>query len=157
MIYSSIMLEGTIFWLGLAGLVGGIGIGIYLLEDEGDVFVRNIMFSVSVVCVAFVYLIVLGEKTPASPWLFGFSFFIGGISMLPVVFAAGGNLRAAFFAGGLAGATLQVMSKILPPGSLKIISFHDIPTVINLSTSMLVGAGVYYLLRNWGKDEEKWD
>lgn len=157
MLYFHIMLQTTLFWLGLTGLVGGIGIGIYLLEDEGDVFVRNIMFSTSMACMAFVYLMVLGEETPSSPWLFGFSFFVGGIAILPAIRTAGGSLSAAFIAGGMAGVTLQAMIKILPPGSLKIASLHDIPTVINVFTSLLVGAGVYYLFRNWGKDEEKWN
>jgi hypothetical protein len=151
------MLQDTLFWLGLVGLVGGIGIGVYLLEDEGDVFVRNAMFSTIFACLAFIYLTVLGEKTPATFRLFGLSFFIGGLAMLPLALAAGGSLRAAFLAGGLAGTVLQVMIKVFPPGSVKIASFHDIPTVIDLSVAMLVGAGVYYLFRNWGKGKAKWD
>jgi hypothetical protein len=151
------MLQDTLFWLGLVGLVGGIGIGVYLLEDEGDVFVRNAMFSTIFACLAFIYLTVFGEKTPATFQLFGISFFIGGLAILPIALAAGGSLRAAFLAGGLAGAVLQVMTKVFPPGSLKMVSFHDIPTVIDLSVAMLVGAGVYYLFRNWGKGKAKWD
>ena len=39
------MLEDTLFWLGFTGLIAGIGVGISLLEDEGDAFLRNVMFS----------------------------------------------------------------------------------------------------------------
>lgn len=151
------MLEDTLFWLGLTGLIGGIGVGFSLLEDEGDAFLRNAMFSICVAIVMFIYLGQLGEDTPMSVLLFGFSFFIGGIAAVLIAFAMGGNLRAAFVAGGLAGITLQIMIKILPHGSFGFTGPHDIPDAINILTTILVGIGIYYLLRDWAKDGEKWD
>ncbi|MEW6401621.1 MAG: hypothetical protein AB1649_07475 [Chloroflexota bacterium] len=150
------MFEDALFWLGFAGLIGGIGVGISLLE-EGDAFMRNVMFSGGIACVMFIYLGQLGEKTPASLFLFGFSFLIGGVAGILIAFAARGNLRAAFVAGGLAGVTLQVMLKVLPPGSWGFFGLHDIPEAIDILATISAGAGFYYLLRNWGKDMERWD
>ena len=151
------MLEDTLFWLGFVGLITGIMVGISLLEDGGDSFLRNVMFSIGIACAMFIYLLQLGEKTPWNPFLFLISFFIGGVAVTFIAFAAHGNLRAAFAAGGLAGVTLQIMIKILPHGSFGFTGLHDLADVINIITTILVGIGVYYLLRNWGKDEEKWD
>ncbi len=155
--YSINMLEDAIFWLGLTGLIAGIGVGISLLEDESDSFLRNVMFSIGIAVVMFIYLIQLGEKTVLSPFLFGFSFFIGGIAAIIIAFAAGGNLRASFFAGGLAGVYLQIMLKILPHGSFGFTGLHDFADVINITTTIMVSMGAYYLLRNWGKNDGKWD
>lgn len=149
------MLEDTIFWLGLTGLIAGIGVGIALLEDESDPFLRNVMFAGGIMLAMFTYLMQLGEKTSLSLFLLGFSFLIGGIAVIATAFAAGGNLRAAFFAGGLAGMTSQVMIKILPHGSFGFTGFHDFADVIDIVIPVLVGVGIYYLLRNWGKGYEK--
>jgi hypothetical protein len=151
------MLEDTLFWLGLSGFIAGIGVGLSLLEDEGDPFLRNVMFSGAIACVMFIYLSTLGEETPWSPFIFLLSLFVGGAAALLVAFAAHGNLRAAFVAGGIAGILLQVMIKILPPGSLGFTGFHDIPTAIDILVPILAIAGIYYLLRNWGKDGETWE
>jgi hypothetical protein len=151
------MLEDTLFWLGFVGLITGIMVGISLLEDGGDSFLRNVMFSIGIACAMFIYLLQLGEKMPWNPFLFLISFFIGGVAVTFIAFTAHGNLRAAFAAGGLAGVILQVMIKILPPGSIGFTGFHDIPTAINIFATIIAAIGIYYLLRNWGKDEEKWD
>jgi hypothetical protein len=147
------MLEDTIFWLAFTGLIAGMGVGISLLEDESDPFLRNVMFAGGIMLVMFIYLTALAEKTPFAPLLLGFSFFIGGIAVMTVAFAAGGNLRAAFLAGGLAGVTLQVMMKILPHGSFGFTGLHDFADVIDFAATALVGMGVYYFLRNWGRGE----
>jgi len=151
------MFGDLLFWLGLVGFIGGIGVGLSLLEEEGDPFLRNVMFSISIACVMFIYLSQLGEKSSWNPVLFVVSFFIGGIAAMLVAFAGRGNVRAALVAGGLAGVTLQVMLKILPPGSLGYTGMHDIPMAIDVIATILVMIGVYYLLRNWGREEEKWD
>jgi hypothetical protein len=146
------MLEDTIFWLAFTGLIAGMGVGISLLEDEGDPFLRGVMFTSAIMLAMFIYLTALAEKIPFAPFLLGFSFLIGGIAVMAVAFAAGGNLRTAFLAGGLAGVTLQVMMKILPHGSFGFTGFHDFADVIDFAATALVGAGVYYFLRNWGKE-----
>ena len=151
------MLEDALLWIGLAGLIGGVAVGLSLLESEGDPFLRNIMLSAGIACVMFIYLLILGEKTPWSPILFLISAFVGGTAALIVAFAAHANLRAASVAGGTAGMTLQVLVKILPPESFGFTGLHDVPTAIDIFATILVVVGVYYLLRNWGKDGEKWD
>ena len=151
------MLENTLFWLGFTGFIGGIFVGISLLEYEGDTFIRNVMFSGGIACVMFIYLLQVGGESSWSPFLLLMSFFVGGVAAYLIAFAAHGNLRAAFVAGGLAGVTLQVMIKILPEGSFGFTGFHDIPTAIDIVITILTGIGIYYLLRNWGRDGEKWD
>jgi hypothetical protein len=151
------MLEDTLFWLGLSGFIVGTGVGLSLLEEESDPFLRNVMFAVMLACVMFIYLSTLGEETPLSPFLLLFSLLIGGTAALFVAFAAHGNLRAAFVAGGVAGILLQVMIKILPPGSFGFTGLHDLPTAIDILVPILAVAGIYYLLRNWGKEGETWD
>jgi hypothetical protein len=148
------MLEDTIFWFAFTGLIAGLGVGISLLEDEEDPFLRRVMFAGAIMLVMFIYLTQLEEKIGFTPFLLGFSFFMGGIAVIAVTFAAGGNLRAAFFSGGLAGVTLQVMMKILPHGSFGFTGLHDLADVISFVTTALVGVGIYYLLRNWGKEVE---
>ncbi|HNS62668.1 MAG TPA: hypothetical protein PKK96_16850 [Anaerolineales bacterium] len=150
------MFDDIFLWLGLVGLMAGLMVGISLLEDEGDSFGRNIMFSIGIACAMFVYLLVTGEKTPWSPFLLVLSLFVGGVASTLIAFVAGGNLRAAFVAGGTAGIFLQFMIKIFPPGSLGFTGIHDFPTAINILFTILVALGVYYLLRNWGKDGENW-
>lgn len=150
------MFDDFFLWLGMVGLIAGIMVGISLLEDEGDSFMRNIMFSIGIACVMFVYLFVTGEKTPWSPFLFTLSLFVGGVAAIFVAFIAGGNLRAAFVAGGSAGIFLQLMIKALPSGSFGFTGIHDFPTAINILLTILVTLGVYYLLRNWGKDGDNW-
>jgi hypothetical protein len=157
MLYFHIMLEDALFWLGLSGFIAGIGVGISLLEEEGDVFLRNVIFSICIACVMFIYLAQLGAKTALNPFLFGLSFFIGAVAAMFIAFSAGGNMRAALVAGGLAGVVLQSMIKILPHGSFGFTGLHDIPDVINICTTILAGIGIYYLLRNWGMDGEKWE
>ncbi len=151
------MLEDTLLWLGLVGLLGGISVGISLLEEEGDSFLRNVMFSTGIACAMFIYLFTVGEKLPWSPYVFLLSLFVGGIAVMLVAFAAHGNLRAAFTAGAIAGILMQVMVKILKPGSFGFTGIDDIPTAIDLLVTILAIAVVYYLLRHWGKDGEKWD
>ena len=151
------MLEDALFWLGIVGLVSGIMVGISLLEDEGDPFVRNIMFSAGIACVLFVYLFQVAEKSSWSPLLFLASFFIGGVAALLPAWAAHGNQRAAFIGGGLAGVTLQVMARIFPYGSIGPHGIEDFAVAIDISATLLVGGGVYYLLRHWGKVEKGWD
>ena len=151
------MLEHTLFWLGMVGLLGGIGVGISLLEHEDDPFVRNVMFSIVIACAIFIYLFTLGDTTSAISFLFGVSFFMGGVAAIFIAHTAHGNLRAAFIAGGLAGVTLQIMIKILPHGTFGFTGFHDFADVIDIGVTILTGIGIYYLLRNWGKDDENWD
>jgi hypothetical protein len=146
------MLEDTIFWLGLTGLIAGIGVGIALLEEQADPFLHNVMFAGGIMLAMFVYLMQLGDKLAFSPFLLGFSFFIGGIAAITGAFAAGGNLRAAFFAGAFAGMTLQILTEILPHGSFGFTGFHDLADVIDIFATILVGVGIYYWLRNWGRD-----
>jgi hypothetical protein len=151
------MYGDLLFWLGFVGLLSGIGVGIALLEEEGDPFLRNVMFAICIACAMFIYLAQLGEKTAWDPVLIGVSFFIGGIAALLIALAGQGNLRAAFVAGGMAGLMLQETIKILPPGSFGYTGMHDIPMAIDVLATILVGIGAYYLLRNWGRDGEKWD
>lgn len=151
------MLGDLLFWLGLVGLIGGIGVGYSLLEEEGDAFLRNMMLSFCIACVMFIYLGQLGEEAAWSPTLLVVSFLIGGIAVALAAVAAHGNVRAAFLAGGLAGVALQVMIEVLPPGSLGYTGLHDIPMAIDVIVAILVGVGVFYLLRNWGDDGERWD
>ncbi len=151
------MIGDFLFWFGLVGFISGIGVGIALLEEEGDAFLRNVMFSVCIACAMVIYLAQLGENTSWNPVLVSVSLFLGGIAGLLMAFAAYGNLRAAFVAGGLAGVTLQVMIKRLPPGSFGYTAMHDIPLAIDVFTTILVGIATYYLLRNWGRGGEKWD
>jgi len=146
-----------LLWLGMVGLISGIMVGFSLLEDEGDSFLRNLMLSIGIACVMFIYLFFMGEKTPLSPLLFIISLFVGGSAALLVAFAAHGNLRAAFVAGATAGMSLQLLVKLLPPGSMGFTGLHDIPTAIDIFATILLIVGIYYLLRNWGKDGEKWD
>ena len=151
------MLEDTLFWLGLVGLIAGVGVGISLLEEEADSFLRNVMFSAGIACVMFIYLFVLGEETSWSPFLFIFSLLVGGTAATLVAFAAHGNLRAAFVAGGVAGLVLQIVVEIFPPGSLGFTGMHDLPTAIDILIPILTIAGIYYVLRNWGREGEPWD
>ena len=138
-------------WIGMLGLIGGIMVGISLLEDEGNSFLRNLMLSIGIACVMFIYLLEMGEKTPWSPPLFLLSLLVGGAAALIVAYAARANLRAAFVAGGTAGVVLQVIVKILRPGSMGFTGLHDLPTAIDIVVVILVIVGVYYLLRNWGR------
>jgi hypothetical protein len=151
------MLENIQFWLGLFGLISGIMVGISLLEEGGDAFLRNIMFSIGAACVLFIYLGQLGERSSWSPLLFLIASVIGALAALLIAFASHGNLRAALIAGGLAGVTMQVMIKILPHGSFGFTGFEDIPAAIDFLAAMLAGAGAYYVLRKWGKGGERWD
>ena len=151
------MLEESLFWLGTIGLVSGIMVGITLLEQGGDSFVRNVMFSIGIACVMFIYLTQLGDKIPWSSLLLLISFLIGGLAATLVALASHANLAAAFVAGALAALTLQGMAHILPPGSFGFTGLHDIPVAIDFLTALGVGAGSYFLLRNWGKDRQPWD
>jgi len=151
-----IMLEDTLLWLGLIGLIGGIMVGFSLLENDSNPFLRNLMFSIGIAVVMFVYILNLGEKKPLSAVFLGVVAFIGSAAFMLVANFAGGNIRAALVAGSLAGVTSFSISNILPHGSFGY-TIHDIPTLINFCVTATVGGLAYYLLRNWGKDDIKWD
>ncbi len=101
------MFDNVLFWLGLVGLVSGIMVGISLLEDS-DSFVRNVMFSIGIVVVMFVFIFKLGETNPVYIGnielglnaLLAFSFFIGAVSGIAIAFSVNANMRAAVVAGG---------------------------------------------------------
>lgn len=162
------MLSDFLFWLGLLSFICSIMVGLSLLEQESSEqpsFVRNVMFAVGITVVIFIFLLQLGEAEPFQIGNFAIgnivflvvSFFFGAVAGLILALTAKGNQRAAVVAGGLAGDTIFLMGKILPYGSFGYPMLHDIPTAINIVVTMLVGGLSYYLLRNWGKSEEKWD
>jgi hypothetical protein len=154
------MFGNTLFWLGLLGLICGIMVGISLLEDTSS-FVRNVMFAIGIVVVMFVFILQLGEANSVTlansklgfNALLAFSFFIGAGSGMAIAFSANANMLAAVIAGGLAGMTTYLMSKYLPSGSFGYTGMDDIPTLIDIAGTIIVGGLVYYMLRNWGKDD----
>lgn len=152
------MFGNTLFWLGLLGLICGIMVGISLLEDASSL-VRNVMFVIGIVVVLFVFIVQLGKANSITlanivlgfNALLAFSFFIGAGSGMAIAFSVNANLRASVIAGGLAGMTMYLMSKYLPSGSFGYTGMDDIPTLIDIAGTMMVGGLVYYMLRNWGK------
>ena len=155
------MFGNTLFWLGLLGLICGIMVGISLLEDASSL-VRNVMFAIGIVVVMFVFILQLGEVNSVTIGnsklgfyaLLAFSCFIGAASGTAIAFSVNANMGAAVIAGGLAGMTMYLMSKYLPSGSFGYTGMHDIPTLIDITGTMFVGGLMYYMLRNWGKDDE---
>ena len=153
------MFGNALFWLGLFGLVSGVMVGISLLEDS-DSFIRNVMFSIGVVVVMFVFIFQLGEADSVHIGgdnlgpnaLLAFSFFIGVAAGTAIAFSVHANMRAAAVAGGLAGLTGYLMSNHLPSGSFGYTGLHDIPTLLDIAVTMLAAGLSYYLLRNWGRD-----
>jgi hypothetical protein len=155
-----IMFGNALFWLGLIGLVSGIMVGISLLEDS-DSFIRNVMFSIGIVVVMFVFIFQLGEADPVRivgdklgpNALLVFSFFIGMAAGTAIAFSVHANMRAAAVAGGLAGLTAYLMSNHLPSGSFGYTGLHDIPSLLDIAVTMIAGGLAYYLLRNWGRED----
>ncbi len=150
-------LESILFWLGMVGLISGIMVGLSLLEDGGDRFVRSIMFAIGIACATFGYLSILGQESAWGPRLLLISLAAGGAAGLLLAYTARGNWRAAFIAGAFAAEILQLLTKILPPGSLGISVPADLAGSLDFLITFAAGIGTYYLLRNWGKDREKWD
>jgi hypothetical protein len=158
------MVGEIFFWLGLLGLISGLGVGISLLEDESS-FIRNVMFAVGIAVVMFIFILELGGTAPfqignttvGEEVFLVVSFLIGAAAVMLVTFVAKGNERAAFIAGGLAGMTMYLMSRYLPSGSFGYTGLDDIPTLISIAVTMLVGGLTYYLLRNLGKRGDQWD
>jgi hypothetical protein len=134
-------------------------VGISLLEDS-DSFVRNVMFSIGIVVVMFVFILQLGVTNPVYiggnklgfNTLLAFSFFIGVASGTAIAFSVHANMQAAAVAGGLAGLAEYLMGNYLPSGSFGFTGIHDIPTLLDIAVTMIVGGLAYYLLRNWGRD-----
>jgi len=150
------MLEDSLLWLGLIGLISGVMVGHSLLEDNDNPFLRNLMFSIGIAIVMFVYILNLGEKNPLSMVFLSIVALIGSTACMLVANFAGGNIRAALVAGALAGVTSFSISNIFPHGSFGY-TVHDIPTLINFCATAAMGGLTYYLLRNWGKDDANWD
>ena len=154
------MFGNALFWLGLLGLVSGIMVGISLLEDS-DSFVRNVMFSIGIVVVMFVFIFQLGEAKPVYigniklglEALLAFSFFIGAVSGSAIAFSVNANMQAAVVAGGLAGMTAYLMSNYLRYGSFGYTGIHDIPSLVDIAGTMIIGGLAYYMLRKWGRDD----
>lgn len=154
------MFGNALFWLGLFGLVSGIMVGISLLEDS-DSFVRNVLFSIGIVVVMFVFILQLGQADPVYiggnklgfDALLAFSFFIGVASGTAIAFSVHANMQAAAVAGGLAGLTEYLMGKYLPSGSFGFTGIHDIPTMLDIALTLIVGGLAYYMLRNWGRGD----
>ena len=160
------MLGNLLFWLGLASFMTSMMVGLALLErdsERGSPFLRNVMFAIGIAVVIFIFIMQLGEPTPSqvgsisssNRFFLVISVFLGAVGGLILAFAAKGNKLAAVVAGGLAGITMFVFSRNLPSSGF--IGSSDIRTAISILTTMLVGGLTYYLLRQWGKSEEKWD
>jgi len=143
-------------------------VGLALLDQdssESPPFLRNIMLAIGIAVFINVFIFYLGEPEPSMLGGFGsntrvfpfVSIGLGAVAGLMLAFAAEGNKRTAGVAGGLAGITMFLLSKNLPYGSSGFIGWNNIRTVISILTTMLVGGLTYYLLRNWGKREKKWD
>lgn len=151
------MTEAPLFWLGMAGLIVGIMVGVSMLEGPGDASLRSIMFAGGIACATFLYLGIQAEKDTWSPLYLWAAFPIGGAAAMFVALVAKGNLRAAFVAGGVAAMALQLMVRLIPPGSLGIPVPHDLAMAIDLAVAGAAGSGCYYVLRRWGRDEDRWD
>ena len=160
------MLSNLLFWLGLLSFMCSMMVGLALLEQDStkeSPFLRNVMFAIGIAVVTFIFIMQLGNPEP---------FQVGSVSssskVFPVVsivsgavvgfllaFAAEGNKPAAVIAGSLAGITMFLFSKNLPSSGF--IGSSDIRTATSILTTMLVAGLTYYLLRQWGKSEKKWD
>jgi len=153
-----------LFWVGFLGLILGMFLGLSSL-DEGSPASRRVMLGIGIAILIFIYILQLGVEKAPGPGLTGLptiwppvlSFLMGAIAGLVMALCAGGNVRAALLASGLAGLVSYFMGVYLPPGSIGPPGPHDIAAAIDIGITMLVGGSTYYLLRNWGRGGEQWD
>jgi hypothetical protein len=151
------MLGNLLFMLGFVGFLTGLAVGIAMLQDHQDVFLRNVMFAGGVAVSIFIILGQLGAERPLTAFLLVFSAFGGGIAVLLIALAARGKLFAGFMAGAAAGAVQRIMLALLPEGSFGPMPMHDLALLVDIVLTMLTGGSVYYLLRNWGDEGHQWD
>jgi hypothetical protein len=162
------MLGNLLLWLGLLSFMCSMMVGLALLEQDsarGSPFLRNVMFAIGIAVVIYIFIMQLGEPETSQAGSVSsintifpvVSIVLGSVAGLILAFAAEGNKLAAVVAGGLAGITMFLLSKNYSSGNPGLIGSNDIRTAISILATMLVGGLTYYLLRHWGKSEQKWD
>ncbi len=158
------MIDGTLLFLGLIGLISALAIALSRLIDKPAPG-RNFMFSFLISTLTFGYIEGMAQNDSLQIGVFKLGFIaliifaslIGSFIGIVLVTIYRGNMLPAIFSGALTGISAFFIGYFIPPINQFYPGLHDLPSLLRLATPFAVAFISYALFSAWSDSDNNSD